>query len=84
MKPEQTIRQLSAMIDLIEYQDVIGRKTRYGKRPGPDPWYHTRRLVETYPQGVDVAQVISLFEQAGCKDEVQAAKWIVLHDDLIP
>jgi hypothetical protein len=81
--PAQIVKQLSEMIDLIEYQDVIGRKTRYGKKPGPDPWHHTRALLKTYTNAPDAKEVIRLFESAGCKDEVAAAKWIVIHDDLV-
>lgn len=81
---QQVVRRLSEMIDLVEYQDVIGRKTRYGKRPGPEPWYHTRRLVSTYSDPPDADEVIALFEQLGCKDEVAAAKWIVVNDEKVP
>lgn len=71
------------MIDLVEYQDVIGRKTRYGKKPGPEPWYHTRALLRTYADPPNVDGVIRLFESVGCNDEVTAAKWVVIQDDLI-
>jgi hypothetical protein len=80
----QVIGQLSKMIDLVEYQDVIGRKTRYGKRPGPDPWHYTRQLLSTYTDPPDADDVIQLFKAAGCKDEVAAAKWIVINDELVP
>ena len=82
--PAQLIRQLSEMIDLVEYQDVIGRKTRYGKKPGPDPWHHTRVLRKTYSDVPNAEEVIHLFESAGCRDEVAAAKWIVINDELVP
>jgi hypothetical protein len=81
---QQLIKQLSEMIDLVEYQDVIGRKTRYGKRPGPTPWHYTRQLLSTYTDPPDVEDVIRRFESAGCKDEVEAAKWIVINDELVP
>lgn len=75
--------QLSEMIDLVEYQDVIGRKTRYGKKPGPDPWYHTRALLKTYQDAPPAEDVIGLFRLAGCEDEIAAAKWIVINDNSI-
>jgi hypothetical protein len=72
------------MIDLVEYQDVIGRKTRYGKKPGPTPWHYTHQLLSTYTDPPAVEEVIRLFEQAGCRDEVAAAKWVVINDELVP
>lgn len=83
-QPAEVARQLSEMVDLIEYQDVIGRKTHYGKKPGPEPWYHTRALLRTYTDPPDAEDLIRLFESVGCKDEVAAAKWIVINDELIP
>lgn len=69
------------MIDLVEYQDVSGRKTRYGKKPGPDPWHYTRALLKTYKDAPTAEEVIGLFEQMGCKDEVAAAKWVVWNSE---
>lgn len=80
----QIVRQLSEMIDLVEYQDVIGRKTRYGKKPGPDPWYHTRALLKTYQDAPPAEEVIAAFERVGCKDEIAAAKWVVINGELVP
>ncbi len=83
-RTRQVIKQLSEMIDLVEYQDVIGRKTKYGKKPGPTPWHYTRQLLSSYTDPPDVNEVIRQFESAGCKDEVAAAKWIVINDELVP
>src|SRR5438128_278352 len=68
---------------VIEYQDTIGRKTRYGKKPGPTPWHYTRQLVSTYTDPPDVEEVLRQFESAGCKDEIAAAKWIVVNDEWV-
>jgi hypothetical protein len=79
-----TIGWLSEIIDLMEYQVFIGSKTKYGRKPGPDPWHYTRKLVSTYTDPPDGEEVIRQFESAGCKDEIAASKWIVINDELVP
>jgi len=71
------------MIDLIEYQDYIVRKTKYGRKLGPDPWYYARKLVSTYTDPPDVEEMIRQFESAGCKDEIATPKWIVISDEFV-
>jgi hypothetical protein len=84
MQPREiraVIEQLSRLIDLVAFQAVIGRKTRFGDRPGPEPWYHTRRLVDTFPgaEKPDVGELVTLFGQAGAANEIEAAEWVALH-----
>jgi hypothetical protein len=71
------------VIDLIKYQDYIGHKTKFRRKPGPDPWYYARKLVSTYTDPPDVEEVIRQFENAVCKDEIAAPKWIVINDDFV-
>ena len=84
--PERKLRieQLSAMIDLVEYQAYIGRKTKYGDKPGPEPWYHTRKLLETYPNKPSLHDVIRMFEELGARSEVEAAMFIGVNMKHIP
>jgi hypothetical protein len=79
--PEQKsiLKQLSQMIDLVEFQAYVGRKTKFGKQPGPEAWYHTRALLATYtdlPGKPAVEDVISYFKQLGIQSEVEAAMFV--------
>ena len=66
------LRQLSQLTDLVAYQDFIGRKTRYGKRPGPEPWAFTRRYVAENMQHNTPDDVIRLFIEAGADNDIEA------------
>lgn len=83
-KVKGTIMQLSDLADLIGLRTYIVNKTKYGKRPGPGPWTHTRAALATYAPNSDPDTVIELFEGAGCKDEIEAVRWLLKHDELVP
>jgi hypothetical protein len=72
------------MIDLVEYQTYIGRKTRFGDRPGPDPWYHTRKLLATYAPKPNLDDIIQMFEKLGAKTEIEAAMFVGVNMTHIP
>ncbi len=80
----EIIKQLSNMINLVDFAAYIGRRTRYGDKPHADTWGHTRKYLTTYSVPISLESVISLFETAGCQNEVQAAEWVVLNDPHIP
>lgn len=76
------LRQLSEHLDLIAYADVVGRKTKYGERPGPDDWHYTRLFVEKYGL-CPVDDVIALFLEAGAENDVEAMFHVVNSQHLI-
>jgi hypothetical protein len=76
------LKQLSEKLDLIAYADVVGRKTKYGERPGPNDWHYTRAFVEKYsPCTPD--DVIALFREAGADNDVEAMFHVVNSQHLI-
>ena len=78
------IKQLSELCDLVGLQAYIGRKTRYGDKPGPEAWYHTRRFLAEYAPGTATEDIAQLFDRVGVTNEVDAAMFIVLNDKHIP
>jgi hypothetical protein len=76
--------QLSGLVDLIGLRTYIIKKTPKGKSKEPDPWAHTRAAIATYAPKADPAEVIGLFEQAGCNSDVEAVRWLLKHDELVP
>ncbi len=78
------IKHISDMIDLVEYQMYIGRKTKYGDKPGPEPWYHTQKLLETYPSKPSLEEVVNHFQELGVNNEVEAAMFIGINMKHIP
>ncbi len=79
-----TIMQLSELCDLIGLRTYIVNKTKYGKKPGKEPWTHTRVALATYAPSTEAQQVIQLFESVGCKNEIEAVRWLLRHDELVP
>jgi hypothetical protein len=86
--PEElkVIEQLSEMIDLVEYQSVIGRKTRFGKRPHrTDPaWGYSKALFATYTEPRPVEEILLLFGRLGATNEIEVARFIGLNMKHIP
>jgi hypothetical protein len=81
------IRQLSIMIDLVEFQAFVGKKTRFGDKPGPEPWYYTKRLLDTYPDDPAkpaLSELVGHFESLGAKNEVEAAMFIGVNIKHVP
>lgn len=83
-KARSTIMQLSELTDLIGLRTYIVNKTKYGRKPGREAWSHTRAAMALYAPGKDVEQVIQLFESVGCKNEIEAVRWLLKYDDLVP
>lgn len=83
-KVRDTIMQLSELTDLIGLRTYIVDKTKYGKKPGPQPWTHTRAALAMYAPGSDPDKVIQLFESVGCENEIEAVRWLLKHDELVP
>ncbi len=83
-KVRSAIMQLSELTDLIGLRTYIVDKTKYGKKPGPEPWTHTRASMAMYAPTSDPEEVIHLFESVGCKNEIEAVRWLLKHDELVP
>jgi hypothetical protein len=83
-KTKRTIMQLSELCDLIGLRTYIVNKTRYGKKPGKEPWSHTRAALAAYAPNTDPHEMIKLFESVGCKNEIEAVRWLLKHDELVP
>ena len=79
-----TIMQLSNMTDLVGIRTYIIKRTPRGRSKHPDPWGYTREALATYAQDVDAGEFIRLFEVAGCKNELEAVRWLLKYDELIP
>lgn len=83
-KVKDTIMQLSEMCDLIGLRVQVLDKSKYGKKPGLDPWTYTRAYLAYYAEGTDPEAVIKRFESVGCKNELEAVRWLLKHDSLVP
>ena len=81
----EAVRLLSELIDLVEYQSVVGRRTRFGKRPHTsDEWGYSKALFATYTEPRPIEEIVELFGRLGATNEIQAAKWVGLHMKYIP
>jgi hypothetical protein len=80
------IEQLSTKLDLIGLREQIIDKSNMGKKPHPsDPWGYTRETLAYYTGGkTDPQEVISLFESVGCHNDIDAVRFILRHDDIVP
>jgi hypothetical protein len=82
---KDTIMQLSKLLDLLGLRVQLGHKSRYGRKPHPtDPWGYTREYLAYYATESDPAAVIGLFEGAGVRGDLEAGRWLLQHDELIP
>ena len=84
-KVNVTIMQLSELCDLVGYGDYVAKRTRYGKRPHrQDAWGYTRAYMQSYGDPEDTEAVIALFQSADLPNEIEAARWLLKHDKLVP
>jgi hypothetical protein len=82
---QRVIEQLSQVCDLIGLREHIFDGTNKGRRLQPgDPWYSTKDYMAHYGDPNDTQQVIDLFGQVGCTDEVLALRFILRHDEIVP
>ncbi len=80
-----TIMQLSQLCDLVGYADYVAEHTKYGKRPHKsDRWGYTRAYMNSYGDPADTDEVIRLFQAEGLPDEIEATRWLLQHDKLVP
>lgn len=84
-KVRNTVMQLSQLCDLVGLREQVIHKSKYGKKPHPgDPWGYTREFLAYYAEGTDQQEVIGLFESVGCHNDIEAVRWILKHDELVP
>jgi hypothetical protein len=76
--------QLSQMCDLIGLRTYIIKKTPRGKSTAPDPWTHTRDFLVAYAPSADANDIVRLFESEGVRSDVEAVRWLLTHDELVP
>jgi hypothetical protein len=84
LSARSTIMQLSELTDLIGLRTYIVKKTRYGRKPGRESWAYTREAISMYAPNTDADEVIRLFKGVGCQDEIEAVRWLLKHDELVP
>jgi hypothetical protein len=84
-KARSTIMRLSQLCDLVAFEAQIEHKTNFGRKPasGPDPWTYTREFLAYYAEQTDPEEVIKLFESVGAHSDVEALRWLLIHDDLV-
>ena len=83
-KVRDTIMRLSEMVDLIGLRTHVIEGTKKGRQLGPSPWHYTREYMQGYADPQNTEAVISMFEGAGAMDDIQAVRWLLRHDDLVP
>lgn len=84
-KMKDTIMQLSELCDLVAYADYVAERTKYGKRPHRKyAWGHTRTYMKAYGDPADTEAVIGLFQAVDLPNEIEAARWLLKHDNLVP
>jgi hypothetical protein len=83
-KVRSAIMQLSDITDLIGLRQHIIEGTHKGRKLKADPWHNTRDYMKHYADPVNTDAAIALFEGAGCKNEIEAIRWLLRHDELVP
>jgi hypothetical protein len=78
------IMRLSEMCDLIGLRTAIIEGTSKGRKLAADPWHNTRVYMKGYADPGNTTAVIEAFEGAGCKNEIEAVRWLLRHDELVP
>ena len=84
LQARSTIMQLSQMCDLIGLRTYIIKRTPRGKSTAPDRWTYTRDFLAGYAPSADPNEVIRLLESAGPQSDVEAVRWLLKLDELVP
>ena len=79
-----TIMQLSEITDLIGLRQHIIEGTNKGRKLKSDPWHNIRDYMRHYADPANTDATIALFQDAGCNDELEALRWLLRHDELVP
>ena len=81
---KETIMQLNEIADLIGLRQHIIDGTHKGRKLKPDPWHNTRDYMKHYADPANTEDAIACFESAGCKNEIEALRWLLKYDELVP
>jgi hypothetical protein len=76
--------RLSDMADLIGLRTYIIKRTPKGKSREADPWAHTRAYMGLYTNPANTEPLIQALRGAGCNSDVEAVRWLLTHDELVP
>jgi hypothetical protein len=79
-----TIMRLSEMCDLIGLRTYIIKRTPKGKSSEPDEWGHTRAYMESYANPANSEPLIELLQRAGCESDLEAVRFLLTHDEIVP
>ena len=83
-KVRDTIMRLSEITDLIGLRQHIIEGTNKGRNLKADVWHNTRDYMKRYADPANAEAAVVLFESAGCKNEIEAVRWLLKHDELVP
>ena len=83
-KVRDTLMQLSEIVDLIGLRQHIIERTNKGRKLKDDPWHSTRDYMKRYADSENTEAVITYFVGAGCKNEIEAVRWLLRHDEMVP
>ncbi len=78
------IMRLSQMLDLVGLTTYVGDKTKYGRKAGREAWQYTREYMAVYAKESDPDEVIRIFESVGAHNDIEAGRWLLKYDDLVP
>ena len=81
---KDTIMRLSEMCDLIGLRTYIIKRTPKGKSKEPDQWGHTRAYMQAYANPDNTEALIHLLQSAGCQDDLEAVRFLLTHDEIVP
>jgi hypothetical protein len=82
--PREAILQLNQLCDVLALRTYLAKRTDYGRKPGPSEWHHTRAFLAEYAEQTDPQQVIDLFAGQGVPNDIEAGRWLLTHNALIP
>jgi hypothetical protein len=79
-----TIMRLSEMCDLIGLRTYIIKRTPKGKSKEPDAWGHTRAYMQSYANPANTEPLLELLQNAGCQNDLEAVRFLLTHDEIVP
>jgi hypothetical protein len=77
------LKRLSEQTDLVGFQAYLGRVTKHGDKPGPEPWTYTRKYISKHAL-CSPDEAIALFQEAGADNDIEALFHVAVSLHLIP
>lgn len=84
IEKERFVMQASTMVDLLAFAEYIAKASSYGKKPSSQAWGYTRRFLADYGDANELEAFIELWKELGVMDELEAAKWVLRNERIIP